>query len=179
MIYWFLLLNVFRLIGYKIRYGKRYKSHYIERIHHTATLKCYQQGRFDIKKNVEISDYCDFLVFDKAKIEIGDHTYFNKFCMISSHAGVKIGSGCLFGPGVKIFDNNHQFSKDNGVSCSLNSAPIVIGNHCWIASNVVILKGSKIGDNCIIGAGCVIKGDIPSCSLVRQQNTLDIRSIKD
>ena len=40
-------------------------------------------------------------------------------------------------------------------------APIVIGNHCWIASNVVILKGVTIGDNCVIGAGCVVYKDVP------------------
>lgn len=178
MIYWLLLLNVFRLIGYKIKYRERYKSHLIERIHHSATLRCYQQGRFLLGKNVEISNYCDFLVFDKAKIEIGDHTYFNKFCMISSHVGVKIGDGCLFGPGVKIFDNDHQFTKDKGVSCSLNSSPVNIGSHCWIASDVIILKGSKIGDNCVIGAGCVIKGDIPSYSLVKSQKNLEIVPIR-
>lgn len=179
MIYLFFLFNLLRLVVYKLRYGKRYSSHFMERIHIKATLKCYQQGQFKLGKNIEISDYCDFLSFDKAIVEIGDHTYFNKFCMISSHLGVKIGRNCLFGPGVKIFDNDHQFSRDEGVSCSLSSKPICIGNHCWIASDVIILKGSKIGDNCVIGAGCVIKGDIPPYSLVKQQRELEIVPIKE
>lgn len=179
MIYLFFLLNILRLFVYKVRYGRRYTSSLWERIHSKATLRCYQLGQFQLGKNIEISDYCDFLVFDKAKIIIGDHTYFNKFCMISCHSGVEIGKDCLFGPGVKIFDNDHLFTKDKGVSCSLKSSPISIGNHCWIASDVIILKGSKIGDNCVIGAGCVIKGDIPPYSLVKQQRELEIVPIKE
>ncbi len=74
----------------------------------------------------------------------------------------------MFGPGVKIFDNNHRFSKEHGVSTELSTAPISIGDNCWLASDVIVLKGSTIGDNCVIGAGCVISGDIPAGSVVRQ-----------
>lgn len=80
--------------------------------------------------------------------------------MISCHSGVEIGKDCLFGPGVKIFDNDHLFTKDKGVSCSLKSSPISIGNHCWIASDVIILKGSKIGDNCVIEVRDVLLREI-------------------
>lgn len=72
-----------------------------------------------------------------------------------------------------------MFTKDKGVSCLLKSSPISIGNHCWIASDMIILKGSKIGDNCVIGAGCVIKGDIPPNSLVKQRKVLEISPIFD
>ena len=47
---------------------------------------------------------------------------------------------------------------------------IIIGNNCWIASNVVILKGTKIGNNCVIGAGCIVSGIIPDNSIVRLSN---------
>ncbi|WP_455266069.1 DapH/DapD/GlmU-related protein [Phascolarctobacterium sp.] len=53
-----------------------------------------------------------------------------------------------------------------------------IGSHCWVGSNVVILKGVTIGDNCVIGAGCVITEDIPSNSIVTMDRKLLIKSIK-
>ena len=62
-----------------------------------------------------------------------------------------------------MYDHNHCY-KDVNVSIKYQGyteAPIVIGKHCWIASNVVILKGVKIGDNCVIGAGCVVYKDVP------------------
>lgn len=40
-----------------------------------------------------------------------------------------------------------------------------IGKHVWIGSNVVILKGVTIGDNAVIGAGCVVDRDVPECAI--------------
>lgn len=41
-----------------------------------------------------------------------------------------------------------------------------IGKHCWIASNVIILKGVTIGDGCVIGANCVIHRAISANTIV-------------
>lgn len=43
---------------------------------------------------------------------------------------------------------------------------ITIGNNSFIGARVSLLPGSKIGDNCIIGACSVIKGEIPNNSIV-------------
>ena len=44
----------------------------------------------------------------------------------------------------------------------------MIGKHCWIGSNVTIIKGASIGDNCVIGAGSLVTGGtvIPDGSVV-------------
>ena len=102
----------------------------------------------------------------------------NRYCMISCHGKVTIGNNCMFGPGVRIFDNNHRFSKDKGVSADLKIGEITIGDNCWIASNVILLKGAEIGDNCVIGAGCIIDRNIPANSLVRNSQQLIIDSLK-
>lgn len=44
--------------------------------------------------------------------------------------------------------------------------PVVIGKNCFIGARAIILPGSLIGDNVIIGAGAVVKGCIPSDSIV-------------
>lgn len=46
------------------------------------------------------------------------------------------------------------------------SAPVEIGNNVFIGMNAVILMGTTIGDNCVIGAGTVVKGKIPNNSVV-------------
>lgn len=55
---------------------------------------------------------------------------------------------------------------------------VTIGERCWIGSNVTILKGSKIGNNCVIGAGCVISGKVPNNSIVRLKQTVEIEEIQ-
>lgn len=118
-------------------------------------------------------------VGDGGKLEVNDNVYFNEGVMISCKENVKIGKGCLFGPDVKVFDNNHVFDSQKGVTFKHNTAPITIGNNCWIASGVIILKGTTIGNNCVIGAGCVVNGTIPDSSIVTQNRELIIKPIRD
>ena len=36
--------------------------------------------------------------------------------------------------------------------------PIKIGNHCWICSRCLILKGTALKDNCILGGDSTFTG---------------------
>ncbi|WP_430487085.1 acyltransferase [Lactobacillus delbrueckii subsp. bulgaricus] len=106
---------------------------------------------------------------DQGRIKIGDDCFFNNYCSIVSQGNVKIGDGSIFGENVKIYDHNHRFNdltksiKAQGYSVGT----VEIGKHCWIGSNVTLLKGAKIGDNCVIGAGSVINGIIESGMIVK------------
>lgn len=46
-----------------------------------------------------------------------------------------------------------------------SSGKVNIGNNVYIATNVTILKGVDIGDNCIIGAGSIVNRSIPDNSV--------------
>jgi acetyltransferase-like isoleucine patch superfamily enzyme len=41
------------------------------------------------------------------------------------------------------------------------SAPVDIGDHVFIGARTIILKGVKIGNRSVIGAGSVVTTDIP------------------
>ena len=177
-LYILLICSLWRIIVLKFIRHKRIKGSYIQRISHKACLKIFGEGVLLLGRNLQIEADCDFQVHKNGQLSIGDKTYFNRFCMISAQHSIKIGSNCMFGPGVRIFDNNHRYSRYQGVSSELNVGKIEIGNNCWIASNVIILKNTIIGDNCVIGAGCVVSGIIKSGSLVKQKNNLIIEDIK-
>lgn len=114
-----------------------------------------------------------------AKISIGEDCFFNHDCSINALNSVVIGNGNIFGENVKIYDHNHRFSnvkariKDQGYA----TKAVVIGNRCWFGSNVTILKGVHIGDNCVVGAGTIISEDIPDNSIVMSNRGLDIKPI--
>ena len=97
----------------------------------------------------------------KAKIDIGDR------CGISGATiyaidSIKIGEKCLIGANVKIVDNDfHPVDPDarikNDVS-QIKHAPVVIGDNVFIGMNSIILKGTTIGNNCVVGAGSIVHG---------------------
>ena len=44
--------------------------------------------------------------------------------------------------------------------------PITVGKDSFVGARVTLLPGTEIGENCIIGAGSVVKGKIPNNSIV-------------
>lgn len=74
-------------------------------------------------------------------------------CYIQGGNGITIGSGTIFGPGVKIISANHSIEK---LEMWNQSDPISIGANCWIGANATILPGVVLGDGCIVGAGSVV-----------------------
>jgi acetyltransferase-like isoleucine patch superfamily enzyme len=84
-------------------------------------------------------------------------------CYIQGWNGIKIGDDTIFAPGVKIISANHS---NNDFSCWEAAPPICIGKKCWIGANVVILPSVTLGDDCIVGAGSVVKDSFPNRSII-------------
>lgn len=42
----------------------------------------------------------------------------------------------------------------------------IIGNDVWLGANSLVLKGVKIGDGAVIGAGAVVTKDVPPYAIV-------------
>jgi len=109
-----------------------------------------------------------------AKLKIGNRAFFNNNCSINVLNKVTIGDDCLFGENVKIYDHDHCF-KYEGIpfhSQLMNTSEILIGNNCWFGSNVVILRGSKIGNNCVIAAGTVVKTNLEDGMILYRDGTI-------
>ena len=142
-------------------------------------FKLIYRNRFQFGKRLSFRKGFALVIECQGYVRIGNQCFFNNYCTIASMSSITIGEGTLFGENVKVYDHNHCY-KDKSIPIKeqgYTTAPIVIGRHCWIASNVVILKGVTIGDNCVIGAGCVVYKDIPDNSIVTQKQDLVIRPI--
>ena len=170
-----IIYNLGRTVLNKLAYRSRYNVHWLQRISPLCSLKIFQNGIMRVGRNCEFAAYCDFEAHGNGVLDIGEGTYFNRYCMISAHERVVVGKHCMFGPGVKIFDNNHQHSPEAGVSCQLSTASIYIGDNSWVASDAIILKGAHVGKNCVIGAGCIVRGEISDGSVVVNKQDVEIR----
>lgn len=124
-------------------------------------------AKFSIGKNVMINQSNYITVKQNAHLKIGDNTYITR-ATISCLGEIEIGENCILGEGMKIFDHNHQYTKEPFYvsKTDFNIGKVKMGNNVWTGANVTILKNVTIGDNVILGAGCVIHKDVPANSVV-------------
>lgn len=146
-------------IGKKLRLGTR------------SNFALWGKYQLAIGECVYIRNFCRIQIED-GQLVIGNNTFFNNFCTVNCLKKITIGDNCLFGEGVKIYDHNHNYrDTDKPINKQgYNFGEVVIGDNCWIGSNVVIVKGVSIGDNVIIGANSIIFEDIPSNHIVKSQS---------
>ena len=113
-----------------------------------------------------------------AKLAIGDNVKINYNCMIICHKEISIGEGTEFGPFVLIYDHDHDFRAEGGLKANkFKYAPVVIGKNVWIGAGAIILRGTTIGDNSVIAAGTVVKGNIDANTILVQKRTSEYKKV--
>lgn len=112
--------------------------------------------------------FCTGVIAQKGKgIKIGNGTGISARAYFSGQGGIEIGQEVIFGPEVKIFSENHNFSAANQTikAQGVTRKGVVIGDNCWIGGGVSILDGVTIGSGCVIAAGSVVNKSIPENSI--------------
>lgn len=130
-------------------------------------------GKLIIGKNFKMRDGAKIRVRKGAECIIGNNTSINSNNMIACHEKIVIGDNVELSPNVQIYDHDHDFRAEGGIKArKFKTSPIIIGNNVWIGANTVVLRGTTIGDNCVIGAGCVVKGNYsPNMVIVQKRVT--------
>lgn len=101
-------------------------------------------------------------------LEIGENVGIAANAFIAVRGKLKIGNDTIFGPGVSIHTENHNFGAlDKPIRLQgATRKGVTIGNDCWIGSKVTILDGVNIGNNVIVAAGAVVNKDVPDYAVV-------------
>ena len=127
-----------------------------------------------VGSNVICRNFENFHV-SSGKLILHDGVFINNSCSFNCMERIEIGAGTMMGEGVRFYDHDHVYTAEKIEKWQWTTAPIRVGRDCWIGSNVTILKGVTIGDNTIIGAGCLIRNDVPANSVVYNDGNLIIR----
>lgn len=162
------IIKRFRALIVLVTTGAKFKA---------VGTKCKVRGEgIVVGSNVIIGDFCWIEAVENFSgvkfaplLAIGDRVAMSDFVHISCIDKIVIEEGVLIGSKVYIGDHSHGSYKDKSIwQREVDLMPIekklgdissiMIGKNCWIGDGAVILAGTRIGDNCVIGANSVVKG---------------------
>lgn len=149
---------------------RSFRFHFVERFSPSTMINIWPKGKMVLGKKVIAHTGTKLSVTDGAVLNIGDNVGLNYNCIVCCRKKIVIGKNTILGPGVIIYDHDHEYDGNKKVdSRNFKTGDVEIGENCWIGANTIILRGTKIGDNCVVGAGSVIKGNFPANSVVVQK----------
>ena len=104
------------------------------------------------------------MIGKNAKLTIGEDVGFSN-STICCREEITIGDHTIIGGNSKIWDTDfHPTSIEQrkiDIDSNAKTSPISIGKYVFIGADVTIMKGVSIGDFAVIGAGSVVRSNIP------------------
>ena len=169
-IYWRVLVSLPKVLWLKLRYAGKCTMPLIQAFGHHTEVKI-KDGTARFGKEQITRGNAVFRV-EGGELIIGDKCFFNQNVSITCKKKGVIGDRCQIANNVVIVDHDHAGSENWG---SYVETPVTIGNDVWIGANVVIMRGTAIGDKAVIGAGSIVKGDIPAGKVFYQKRETMIK----
>jgi maltose O-acetyltransferase len=137
---------------------------YTERRSHGIHISVAEGAHVEIGADTWLrSDLAPVIIFAfaGAHIRIGREGFLNG-CHLSAKAGLDIGNRVWIGPGSRVFDADQHDLDSERIQ---RIEPVVIGDHCWIASDVTILRGVEIGEQSVVGTRSLVTKSMPPHTL--------------
>ena len=121
-----------------------------------------------IGNKVKLFDTELWIEDENNKMIIGKSTSINgaHIALTEFNNKIEIGENCLFSKNIDIRNGDSHSIIDLTTNIRINYAGnIDIGNHVWLGKFVKILKGTVIGENCVIGINSLVNSTIEPNSL--------------
>lgn len=162
----------------KIEKGRNFNCKLVNLVSPLTEVTIDKGGYLYIGTRFRMRSGAKIRVRKNANVSIGENFSMSNNCVITAWERIDIGDNVQFGPGVLVYDQDHDLKVPGGLAAEqYKTKPVCIGNGVWIGANTIILRGTVIGDNTVIGAGSIVKGNIPANSLVVQKRETNITKL--
>ena len=162
----FKLSFVFGTLRYLLRFHQ-FDSRELIVLGRGVKIRKQKHARLVVGRGARIREGCEFHIGDGRPgdmLSIGTRTSIGPKTRIWAAKRVQIGARCLVSRECEFVDTiGHHIYLENGHQDP--EAPIIVEDDVWIGARVMILKGVTVGRNSIIGAGSVVRRDIPPNSI--------------
>lgn len=117
-------------------------------------------GELVFKGEMEMSADFTIHVFKGARLIIGRFSFFGYGFRIRCSNSVTLGKWLRLAVESQIFDTNFHYTRNLETGTVVRrSAPIVIGDRCWIGNRSTVMKGCVLPDGCIVASNSLVNRD--------------------
>lgn len=137
-------------------------------------------GRIVLGRWVHIGDGTS-LRCHEGTLRIGDKVVFGRNNVVNAYLDISIGATSIVADMVYVTDFDHVFAdadrpiKDQGIV----KAPVSIGRDVWLGTKASVVRGTRIGDGCVIAANAVVTRDLAPYSIAAGVPARVLRSRRD
>ncbi|UTI62725.1 acyltransferase [Paraconexibacter antarcticus] len=124
-------------------------------------------GRIEVQAGAQVRDRCELK--STGDLRLGARCVLSRTATLHCHERIHIGARCAIAERTTIIDSDHGFDGSDTfvLEQPVRSAPITVGENVFVGTNVVILRGTTVGDRAVVAAGAVLNGgDFPAAHIV-------------
>lgn len=113
----------------------------------------------------ESSIYDSALVY--GKVVIGENTWIGPNVLLDGSGGpLEIGSFCAISAGSHIYTHDTVLWAVSGGRHDYRTGPVRIGSRSYLGAQSIVVAGTVIGDQCVVGANSFVNRDVPDRTVV-------------
>jgi acetyltransferase-like isoleucine patch superfamily enzyme len=120
----------------------------------------------------------NFTVANPRNVKIGKNCAINHDVFLLGRVGITIGDDVVLSARCMLLDAGLESrSMADFKDHAHVDAPICVGDGAWIGAGAIILPGVTIGEHSIVGAGSLVRKDVPARTVVAGNPAKVIRTI--
>lgn len=93
------------------------------------------------------------------KLSLGDYCWIGDEVVLYTLGHITVGANAVVSQRCYLCTGTHDYTSE---SFNITSHPIVIGEKCWLATDVYVAPGIHIGDGTVVGARSSVFKELPA-----------------
>jgi acetyltransferase-like isoleucine patch superfamily enzyme len=124
-------------------------------------LRVDKGSRIVIGELAEVDDCTTLAAYGGGVLLLGARSFVGHTCTLAARERVELGEGTYLAELVSIRDHDHAVGlpPSSGV---VEISSVSIGARVWLGAKTTVLRGASIGDDAVVGANAVVRGDLPA-----------------
>jgi len=123
-------------------------------------IRIHKKSHIEMGDNVRVFSGCSLIAALGGVIHIGDDFLMNQKARIYASKKVSFGNHCRLGWESQVMDSDIHYTLNQNLNRIKDCRkPVIIGNNCWLANRVSVMKGSILPDYSILAGGSLLNRD--------------------